>query len=213
MKTIEVKLYKFEELSEEAKEKAIEKWRNSGTDFHGDEYRDTLKKFEESFPIKVKDWSIDPWGGSYINSYFTGDDDIKELSGIRLMKYLWNNYQAKQFFSRGQRYQVHSREKISHARIRSEKLKNGYYNSYYSAITLEAGCVLTGCGVDYDILNPIYKFLESPDNRTFESLLEECLESWRKSWEKEMEYQNSDEYISEEIIANECDFTEDGEMY
>jgi RecG-like helicase len=212
MKTIEVKLYKFEELSEEAKEKAIEKWRSSETEYHhGEEYRDTLKEFEKSFPVKVTDWEISPWSYSYVKFDFTSDEDIGELSGIRLMKYLWNNHRRDLY--KGKWYQVHSREKISHPRIRSEKLKDGYHNSYRSAITLTNSCVLTGWCVDEDILEPIYKFLESPDNRTFESLLEECLESWRIAWEKEMEYESSDEYISETIIANEYDFTEDGEMY
>lgn len=46
MKTIQINLYKFSELSETAKQTAIENYRNTHNDyFWADENRETLSKF------------------------------------------------------------------------------------------------------------------------------------------------------------------------
>src|SRR5690554_5862974 len=91
MKTIEVKLYQFAELSEEAKQQAIDDKRNSiNHDFIMEEARETLNKFCNIFSIQ---WdSIDYLNPGYNSFKINIDDTIKELSGLRLAKYIWNNY-------------------------------------------------------------------------------------------------------------------------
>lgn len=61
MKTIEIKLYKFNELSEEAKQKAIENYRSKGIDnqFMYDEAYATVKAFENVFQSNSR--SRDSW--------------------------------------------------------------------------------------------------------------------------------------------------------
>lgn len=81
MKTINV--YQFAELSEAAKEKAVQQYRSSGFDYAWqDESRDSLKAFCNLFNVKVIDYSIGTWGNSYIktnagNNHFRGWNKAK----------------------------------------------------------------------------------------------------------------------------------------
>ena len=93
-------------------------------------------------------------------------------------------------------------------------MKNGdIFNAYYSAINLEHSCVLTGVCYDEDILAPVYEFLEKPNFRIdFEDLLNDCIYSLCHAVQSEIEYQTSDEGIEGTILANEYEFTEDGDL-
>lgn len=218
MRTIETKLYQFEELSEESKQRAIEKWRSEDTEIAwASENRDTMEKFAEIFPIKVTDWSYGGRGEG-VSFRFTCDDCIEELSGQRLATYIWNNYKSDLF--KGKYY--HSQKfgltdhRLIHRRVKSKQITNNcpnkgkWSNSYYSGLFLETSCVLTGYCMDDDILDPIYKFLDKPSNQTFRDLLENCFDEWIKACNRDIDWQNSDEYISETISANDYEFEEDG---
>jgi hypothetical protein len=218
MKTIEIKLYQFDELSEEAKEKAIEDYRDSNTEITwASENRDTMEKFADIFPIKIRDWSYGGRGEG-VSFYFTADDTIEELSGQRLATYIWNNYKSDLFKGKYYRHLKDGSKRIFHKRIKSQQLTNkgrhcDWINAYYSGITLDNSCVLTGYCMDMDILDPIYKFLEKPTNANFKELLEECFDAWIKACNADVDWQNSDEYISEELANNDCEFEEDGTKY
>lgn len=53
-----IKVYKFDELSDQAKEHAIDKY-NQGEYFWGDDAMASLKAFLNHFNCNLKDWSID----------------------------------------------------------------------------------------------------------------------------------------------------------
>jgi hypothetical protein len=90
MKTIELKLYEFNELSEDAKQKALEKIDLSmDMEFYLNDADKTLKAFQRIFPIEWKE--IDYTNGQSYSKY-VGEDNHKNLSGIRLLKLLENNY-------------------------------------------------------------------------------------------------------------------------
>ena len=220
MRTIELKLYKFEELSEEAKQKAIEDWRSNDTEIAwASENRQTMEKFAEIFPIKVTNWSYGGCGEG-VSFRFTADDYIEELSGQRLATYIWNNYKSDLF--KGKYY--HSQKfgltdhRLIHRRVKSKQIttncpnKGKWSNSYYSGIFIETSCVLTGYYMDDVILDPIYKFLDKPTNQNFRELLEDCFNEWIKACNQDVEWQNSDKYIIETIEANGYEFTEDGTL-
>jgi hypothetical protein len=214
MKTIELKLYSFSELSDEAKQNAIENYRSKGYEPNWtQENTDTVKAFYNVFPIEQygRDWT-----NFRINA---NHDEINDFSGIRLAKYIWNNYKDQLF--KGKYYSGfngvqdkpirHKRLKVNEIKTGSNKGKFGHY--YHSAITLDNSCVLTGYSIDDDILQPVYEFLEKPDNTTFEELIQDCLNAWQKAVESDEEYQNSDEYIAEYFEANNYEFIEDGEIF
>jgi hypothetical protein len=207
MKTIEIKLYKFNELSEEAKQKAINDYRNNDNYEDFSDEIESLKQFYSIFPVEQH-------GNNWSNFRVTCDDNISGLFGQRLAVYLWNNYKTNLF--KGKFYgSLSTNEPVKHKRIKSKgPFKNGnMFHPYYSAITLSNSCVLTGFYMDDELLAPIYKFLDKPDNTTFKELLSECVEAWSHALKREEEWRNSDEYISEELTANDYDFTEDGEQY
>jgi hypothetical protein len=79
----------------------------------------------------------------------------------------------------------------------------------------ESSCNLTGMCYDDDMMQPIYDFLElrTFDNTNFEDLLNSCFDAMRETLEKEEEYMYTDEYISEEILANEYEYTESGKLF
>ena len=212
MRVIETNVYSFDELSEDSKQKAIEKFRGSNYEYGNpwqNEIEDSFNKFADIFGIN---WREIDYQQPYRNEYTINlEDDIRFLSGLRLAKYIWNNY--KHFLYKGKYYSVNSNKKLNHKRVKSEVLSNGViHNAYYSAIQKDNSCVLTGVCYDDDILQPIYDFLDKPKDIDFETLLNDCINSLCHSVSDEIDYQNTDEAITETIEANQYEFTENGEL-
>ena len=216
-RTVRFKVYKFHELSDKAKQKAIEHYREKGYEpAWTTENRKSMEAFAEIFPIKVTNWSYGGRGEG-VAFHFTADDEIEELSGQRLATYLWNNYKneiySKKYYNS---YRSLTDHKIKHNRVVSEELTTGpnkgkFLNSYYSAITIEKyNCPLTGYWMDNELLDEIWKFLDKPDSRSFKDLLEDCFDAWIKACNADIEEQNSDEYIAEILAANNYEFEDDG---
>jgi hypothetical protein len=216
MKTITVNLYKFSELSEDAKEKAINYFRESNNNdqpWFIDDANNTFESFAKLFSIN---WQSIDYEQPYRNEYSIKlDDQIIQLSGQRLATYIWNNYKRDLF--KGKYYHSQSFSKINHPvkhkRVKSQTFKSGnVFNAYYSAIQLEHSCVLTGVCYDEDILQPIYDFLDKPTDIDFETLLNDCIYSLCHSISSEIEYQQSDEAITEDIEVNDYDFDINGNL-
>ena len=211
MKTIEIKLYKFSELSEDAKEIALDDYRSGGDEdcsYFYDEAYETVKKFNSLFGINEgsRSWL------DFSTSYF--DDTILELKGLRLRKYIINNFSHGLY--KGKYFSLWSKKDVSF-----KHHKNGYpvLKTRYSKVMLENCCVLTGVCYDNSMLKPIYEFLDwnlRPDYNSymdFETLIGDCFHNLNSDLESEVEYRNSDEAIIETIEANEYDFTEEGKIY
>lgn len=198
MKEITVKLYQLEELNEDVQKKVIENWRNDDYFDATDEER-TLEVFKNITGIRVR-YEYDSYNG-WINFTSDIDDDIIELSGIRLMKYVVNN-----FFD-----DIHKGKYFSTSRIENNKY---VVKSRHSRIIFSRDCPLTGVCFDIDILEPMYDVLDGKHvdnvNFTFNDMIEECLENWLKSAIAQYEYWLSEECIREEIEANGYYFTENG---
>ncbi len=77
-RTIEVTIYKFDELDAAIQQRVIERWREGDQFFWGDEWRDSLNAFAKIAPIKVRNWSVG-YGDTYVT--FDMDEDIADLSG------------------------------------------------------------------------------------------------------------------------------------
>lgn len=213
MRTIELKAYSFDELSEEAREKAINKYRDNMYNYTPhfiEEANDTFEKFADLFGIR---WSNIDYCEPYRNEYhLTFDDNIISLSGQRLATYIWNNYKNDLFKRKFLKsFDGHKNHKNIVNKTAPTTKKE--YCFYYSAILLDNCCVLTGVYYDDDMLKPIYEFLDKPkDNIDFETLLNDCIYSLCHSVSSEIEYTYTDEYITEEIEANGYEFYEDGSL-
>ena len=210
MKTVEINICKFSELSEEAKGSVINKWRNNGIDVNYiyDEAYATVNKFNELFGINEGSRSWLDFNTDHI------DDSILELKGIRLRTYIINNFWHGLY--KGKYFSLWSKKDISF-----KHYKNGYpvLKSRNSKVIFDNSCTLTGVCYDHSMLQPVYDLIEWNEksdynsNLDFESLIEDCFHNLKSDLESEVEYMNSDEAITETIEANDYDFTEDGDIY
>lgn len=204
-----ITILKFDELSYEAKQTAIENYRNKDYELAwADENRQSMEEFSKIFPIKVTDWCYGIGGEGVTFRFEVDHDEVEELSGWRLAAKLWTNYKDDLF--KGKYYSSSFRPHP----VTKEHPAGITYTKRYSKIFLENSCVLTGYCMDDNILGPIYDFLDKPTNQTFRDLLEDCFHEWIKACNADIEWQNSDEYISGNLVlANEYEFTEDGETF
>lgn len=199
MRTIEVKIYNIDELSDKAQQRAFHDWLSDDMYAWSCENEKTLDEFISIFPVKVTNWQYGY--GNYINFYMTCDDDLEELEGFRLAKHLWNEYKGYiykgKYYSTGQRW-----------------IDGKYhYKHRYSKITLERSCVLTGYCIDDDILKPLYDFLDRPvEGVTFKELMEDCLDAWIKACADDYEACRSFEYFKEDSEINNYEYYENGRV-
>lgn len=188
-----LQLFTFNELSENAKSKALNEFNYSdySFDYIYSDANNTLKVFKDTFEKK---------------------DSNENITGFRLAKWIINNYYDilfKPYFVRS----VKKDAAIYHKRIKTTQYKNGNIsNFYYSAIKKTNSCVLTGVCYDDDILKPIYEFLKSPYNINFDELISDCLDSLEKSIQSEIDYNYTDEAKAEYLNENDYYFTVDGKM-
>jgi hypothetical protein len=187
MRVIETLAYNFDELSDEAKQNAIAEFNNLGREYHWmHEAKDSIDKALEHFDCKSGRYSIDYScaAHSYVRWNFTRsyEDEILGIKGARLWKLLHNRYGI--YFCK--------------------------YKKKYRG-TFEEDYPFTGVTSDIDFLAPMIKWLNAPDKHTtFKELIDECIESVLCAMERDYDYQNTDEYITEEIINNGYEFTENG---
>lgn len=208
MRTVRTKIYKFEELKKDAQQIAIDHYRNNylNNDFIYDDAYNTVKEFNSVFNTEE---GRNSWLDVYTDHI---NDEILELKGFRLQKYIWNNYKNQLF--KGKYYSLWSKKDISY-----KYHKEGYpvLKVRYSKVLKQSSCVLTGMCYDDDMLQPIYDFLEKRDfsncTITFYHLLNDCFDELRKSIENEIDYRNTDDAIIEEIKANDYEFTENGNIF
>lgn len=215
MRTKRIKLFTFDELSKEAKEVAIEKRRNIGidVDFIYDDAYKTVEAFHEVF-------GTNEIGNSWLDfSTSNIEDGVLNLKGLRLQKYVMNNFYDQLY--KGKYYSVKSELTKPHRRITAKKLSNGKtFYAYYSAITKDNSCVLTGVCYDDSLLQPVYNFIERYKDKAdyysymdMETLIYDCFSELKKDIENEVEGNNSDEAIAEMLSDSDYEFTEDGKLF
>lgn len=218
MRTVRTKVYQFSELDNTAKEKAISQFRNNGidTDYIYDDAHESVKAFHELFNTKEGNRS---WLECNTNSI---DDNVLQLTGLRLQKYIWNNYGQSLYKGKFYNYKNNTPNKLVHKRIKSIYYtnSNSWGNYYYSAITKDNSCVLTGVCYDNSLLHPIYDFLENYNAKKdyysymdFETLMNDCFTELEKDIENEVEAQNEDSAIIETIEGNDYEFTKEGNRF
>jgi hypothetical protein len=150
-------VYKFEELSESAKERARDWWRNGMEFAWNDESRESIHAFCAQFGIRLKDWRVGP----YESFHWSAEYDNSNFRGIRLRD------------------------------LERESYPTGYFLDASMSIAFYDTFKFTG--------DAKYAF-------------EHALDAGFRDWRNDMEWQMSDEYIDETIIANEYEFTESGHI-
>ena len=200
MRTIERKIFRYDELSEQAKEVATESMREkiSSAIIESDsvDYYNTLNEIEQIFGVKIYDWNVDEYN-SYFRFEFTHIDEETENEPRLLLRYLNTNVlpcidNKKRYYS-----------KTAKASRKSRILCNNSYDY-----------CLTGCWCDNAIDNALNNIKQSVKNKfNAREFVNSILEGFFEQWRNDYEYAISDECISEEIEANDYEFYENGRPY
>ena len=200
MRTIERKIYHYDELSEQAQQVAIESMRDRISDIRiesdSDDYRNTLEMIERIFRVNIYDWSVDKYN-SYFRFNFVGIDDDTENEPRLLLRYLNTNVlpcidNQKRYYS-----------KTARVSRRSRILSNKSYDY-----------CLTGCWCDDAVDNALNNINQSVKKHfNAREFVNSILEGFFEQWRNDYEYSNSDECITEDIEANNYEFYENGEPY
>ena len=200
MRTIEHQIYRYDELSEQARQVATESMRDSIADMRieseSDEYRNTLEMIEQIFRVNVYDWHVNEYN-SYFRFDFVGIDEDIENEPRLLLRYLNTNVlpcidTLKRYYS-----------KTARVSRKSRILCDKNYNY-----------CLTGCWCDDAVDNALNNINKSVKNKfNAREFVRSMLEGFFEQWRNDYEYAYSDECIAEEIEVNDYEFYENGKPY
>lgn len=187
METRSIKVFRFEELEEKIQDEIIYKYSEVNDYPWYSENKNVMKEFESIFPIHVT------YYGLGIEFTTTFDKNVEVMRGIRLAKYIYNNFDTFLY-----------KPKMFWKNSKSRKSK----------VFVDTCCVLTGYYLDDVILKPIYDFINKPDNSTtFEYLIGSCLNEWIKACTEDCDNWYSRENIIEIMRNNDYWFFADGRFY
>lgn len=190
-------IYNFEELSVEAKKKAIENVRDEYTSDQNpwvEENANSIRAITEAMDC---DYEIDEY--NHVSLYFDNEyaEEILSLEGNRAYAYIWNNF--------------------IEPNIKPKYISNGWvdnrHRSYYSKVTKEFNCPFTGyCGdmLLWDAWESFKKdFTKDTSVVNFISEVEYTI---GRFLDDEDNYYYSDDYIKDVIEAEGIEFTENGDI-
>ena len=212
MREIKFNIYQYDELSAEAKEKAVDNVRETiGSmlcDFDADEYRSALEEIEKIFEIKVYDWSVG-YPGTYSRWRFNENSRFSDLSDNPhfLVRYL---DEVEQYCRKGKFYSSPFRK----VPVDKEHPAGLAYTKRYSRVMFERNYCLTGTwtsAVVDDYMEKRWDYVRR--HRTIEDFVDDKLYDFFNQWQRDQEYNYDDENIEETIRANDYEFTEEGVRY
>lgn len=225
-----MKTYRFEQLSDQAKLNAIDAYRQFEYAWDlADEWEKTLREFCDHFGIKLQDWSISTCSHSFVKytvSSWDWEEEREELQprGPRLATWLYNRF-----------FRIPSKTHPSYTfwewRLYTKRrspmdpqfieLATAFGHKLEVYVTHESHifgayqeCPLTGMDMDYAIMQPMLDFMARPNKDwTWEDLVDECMDNFVSAWVADMEYQSSDEYISDYLTDSDDLYDKDGEPW
>lgn len=189
-RTITTDVYHFEQLSDEAKEKARDWWREleASDPAWENERRESLEAFLTRMPLGLRDWSYDAWSYDLGRIEFKADPEYAALTGYRLAAHIWNTHRDLLYCAKQYR--------------KGEATRNS------KTLLVPTDCGLTGYYMDEVLLDPIRKFLANPtETKTWRDILEDCLNAWGQACVDDVASLMEDENVDDAIIANEYEFT------
>ena len=188
------KIYKFDELSDEAKEKVIAEARDSDMEINRDDLVDCMKSAMNEMGIAIKDYSIGIDGSGYIKLDVENDD----LEGARAYAYIMNNF-FEGVDKKKLVYKEWGKRRISHL-DRKDWMDNCPFSGWcYDFAVKEA----------WDSWCNDLRQGKSPSVRDFLDNLE-----WAYLKELSDEYYGFNEYDARDLAeSNGYEFLEDGTIY
>lgn len=234
MKTVAVKTFSLDELSDEAKERALEDWNRDDPYRWDREFRDTLKAFENEFGIEIVRWRYSPHGYDFTLRTDDVDSDILELKGNRARAWFWNNHGAVLLEPRKTWwYRDRGTGKWRKGLLCGSGEPNPVRKSkvFFDRV-YDGTCPWTGYCLDCSALDPIAYFCfgvewneelkrhvpirptkAQDDANTVESLLRDCVHSLFRYVRDDWAEQQTMEAFKDTCEANDYRFTYDGKMW
>lgn len=227
METINLNLYKFDELSEEAKQKVIEeeRWNIMGQcmNAYGDDYKKTIQTFEDLTDTEIYDWRVGyetynfRFRFKYNDPIYEHPIDYKsniypeELCGKLLFRYINNNIMP--YITKGRYFSTLGKYVDGEYKYRSK----------YSRVMFDYkdSCPLTGACYDLYILKPMIDYYNAwctyPEDFSLEDLIRQCYDNFFDSWHEEYRYwADNEDAIREELHHNQYEdqlYYENGDVY
>lgn len=213
MRTIEVNLYNFNELDESAKNKAREWYRNN-LEFEPEFVIDDFVKIAEIIGIEFDYQSVPLMGGGtrkkpkiwYSGFYSQGDGacfegtySYKSDACEKVREYASKDLELARIADKLNETQTKYNNKIT------ASITHHGRNSHEHSVTID-------CSLDENG-NELQKEMDSNDEDIVCELMRDLMRWLYDRLEAEYQYQNSNEVIDENIIANEYEFTENGDRY
>ena len=212
MREVNFKVYHYDELSDDAKKKAVDEMRETiGAmlcDFDADDYRSALKEIERVFEINVYDWCVG-YPGTYSSWRFKDGSRFSDMSDEPrfLVRYLDD---VERWCRKGRYYSGHWRE-VPKSKEHPAGLD---CITRYSKVMFERDYCLTGTwtsAVVDDYMEKRWDYVRR--HRTIEDFVDDMLYAFFKQWERDKEDNYDDGQIEETILGNEYEFMEDGKRY
>ena len=207
METIKLNVYKFNELNNEAKNQAINEVFKNGLQMfesYSDDLINSINKLCDLLNIKT--------GRTY--DFIIKEADFINLEGIRLYKYLVNNFYNDLF--KAKFLTVLDKHIKTNAFIfRNTTNYKGEQRAFiYSKNFFNTDAVLTGVYTDNEILQPIYEFLKDPKKSyTGFDLLKDIERAITQSFRQIEEDENNEDLRAEFLEENDFNFLVNGKIF
>lgn len=193
-----IKLYKFSELDVTAQERAIEKWREDidwsiNSEMISEDFKyDLYEKYD--YPNDDVEWSLNHCQGDGV-AFYGRVDNVWDLASRLLTQAEFDLL-------------VNHQDDFD---LSIEIARNGYANHYSHWNTMDVYFEVYEHeeGVLTDVVRDVID--------SFHKLVEQDVKDVSRTLEKEgydqIEHLESDEYIRQELIENEAEFTSDGDIF
>lgn len=200
MKTYKTTVFTFEELDDQAKQRAIDNARSTGimeNEWAISEALESLRAFCDATGVKLRDYSIGLYGRSYVKM----DAPDLDCEGVRLATWIVNNWHRALYA--GKYYST-----------AGNWINGSYtYKSRRSKVILDRA-YLTGLYIDLAITDPLVEFIKKPTTGiTLQDLIDRCADSFLSDLLDELRGMDSSEYIADHLIANDYEFLADGSLF
>lgn len=201
MRTMTVKVYRFDELSEDAKEKARDWWREGGLEYEWwDFIFEDAKEAGKILGIDIKDVYFSGFWSQGDGACFEGSYEYQKGSVKAIKAYAPKDKELHRIA-----VELSKAQKPYFYNISAHIKQYGQYSHEY--------CTEIKVYGDGDIgENYINYFVDANTHDTFSELFRDFMRWIYKRLEEEYDYLNSDEQIDESIRINEYEFLEDGSI-
>ena len=188
MRTIEIKIYEYEELSNTAKEAALNYFRENEPYHWAEDVIASINSVVKHFDFELTNWNFD-WTNANRSSFTLKEGSFSDadydLQGAELKQHLID------------------------AQYLDYKCQ---FDQEWKKL-LEENCPLTGVCFDDGLLDNIKEFIKNPESITMEELLTKAIKKALEDAQTDYEHQGTEEYLKEHFQANDYHFLENGELY